>query len=83
MVSARVPQQSDATIKWHDEEGHAGFLFCFFFLTTYVLKDLPVNLRGRDVLQGMGAILCSSNSVVSHMMLQQDFDPQRGLGKTQ
>jgi hypothetical protein len=36
-----------------------GFFFVFFFLTTYVLKDLPVNLRGRDVLQGMGAILCS------------------------
>jgi hypothetical protein len=53
------------------------------FFTPYVLKDILVNLWGRDVLQGMGAILCSSNSVVSHMMLQQDFDPQRGLGKTQ
>jgi hypothetical protein len=31
----------------------------------------------------MGAILCSPNSVVSNMMLQQAFDPCRRLGKTQ
>jgi hypothetical protein len=49
----------------------------------HVLRDLPENLWGRDVLQGMGIILCSPNSVVSNMMLQQAFDPCRRLGKTQ
>jgi hypothetical protein len=38
---------------WHDEEGHSGTFL------PYVLKDLPVNLWGRDVLQEMGAILYS------------------------
>jgi hypothetical protein len=34
--SARASLQSAATIKWHDEEGHAGFF------TLYVLRALPV-----------------------------------------
>jgi hypothetical protein len=75
--SARAPLQSAATIKWQDEEGHSGFF------TPYVLKYLPVNLWGRDALQGIGAILCSPNNMGSHMMFQQGFNPQRGLGKTQ
>jgi hypothetical protein len=61
--SARAPLWSATIIKCYDEEGHSGFF------TPYVLKHLPVNLWGRGVLQGMGAILCSLNSVVSHMML--------------
>jgi hypothetical protein len=48
-----------------------------------VLKDLPVNLWGRDVLQEMGAILYSPSAKFSHMMLQQGFDPRKGLGKSQ
>jgi hypothetical protein len=31
----------------------------------------------------MGAVLCSPSAKVSHMMLQQGFDPCRGLGKSQ
>jgi hypothetical protein len=53
------PLQSAATIKCHDEEGRSGFF------TPYVLKAFPVNLWERDVLQGMRAILCSPNSVIS------------------
>jgi hypothetical protein len=48
-----------------------------------VLKDFPVNLWGRDVLQEMGAILHNHSAKVSHMMLQQGFDPRKGLGKSQ
>jgi hypothetical protein len=51
--------------------------------TLCVLEDLRVNLWGRHALQGMGIILCSPNILVAHMMLQQGFDPWRGLGKTQ
>jgi hypothetical protein len=64
-------------ISCHDEEGHSGTFL------PYVLKDFPVNLWRRDVLQEMGAILYSPNAKVSHMMLQQGFDPCKGLGKRQ
>jgi hypothetical protein len=59
------------------EEGHFGTFI------PYVLKDLQVNLWGRDVLEEMGAILYSpsASDKVSHMMLQQGFDPCKGLGK--
>jgi hypothetical protein len=48
-----------------------------------VLKDFPVNLWGRDVLQEMGVILYSLSAKVSHRTLQQGFDPRKGLGKSQ
>jgi hypothetical protein len=47
------------------------------------LDSLPVNLWGRDVLEGMGDILCNPNSMVSHQMFQQGYNPLRGLGKYQ
>jgi hypothetical protein len=46
-----------------------------------VLKDLPINLCGRDVLQEMGAN--ETGAKVSLMMLQQGFDTPKGLGKSQ
>jgi hypothetical protein len=48
-----------------------------------VLKDLPVNLWGREVLQEMGAILYSPSAKFSYMMLQQGFVLYKGLGKSQ
>jgi hypothetical protein len=48
-----------------------------------VLKDLPVSLWGKAVLQEMGAILYSPSAKLSHMMLQQGFDPHKCLGKSQ
>jgi hypothetical protein len=39
------------------------------------LDNLLVNLWGSDVLESMGAILCTPNSVVSHQMFQQDIIP--------
>jgi hypothetical protein len=44
---------------------------------------LPVNLWRRDILQEMGTILYNPSAKVSHMMLQQGFDPHKGLGKSQ
>jgi hypothetical protein len=44
---------------------------------------LPVNLLGRDVLQEMRAVLYSPRAQVSYMILQQGFDPCKGLGKSQ
>jgi hypothetical protein len=49
----------------------------------YVLDNLPVNLWRRAVLDCMGAILYSPNSMVSHQMFQQGYNPLRGLGKYQ
>jgi hypothetical protein len=71
------PLQSAQQICWRDEEGHSGLF------TPYVLDNLLVNLWGRDELEGMGAILCSPNSVVSHQMFQQGYNPLRGLGRYQ
>jgi hypothetical protein len=61
VVSATAPLQSACAISWHDDEGHSGTFL------PYVLKDLPVNLWGRDVLQEMGAILYSPSAKASHM----------------
>jgi hypothetical protein len=58
-------------------EEHSGLF------TPYVLDNLPVSLWGRDVLEGMGVLHCSPNSVISHQMLQQSYNPLRGLGKYQ
>jgi hypothetical protein len=56
------PIQSATTIKWQDKEGHS------VIFTPCVLKDLPINLWERDILEGMGAMLFSPNHMVSHMM---------------
>jgi dUTPase len=71
------PLQGAQQIHWRDDEEHSGLF------APYVLDSLPVNLWGRDVLDGMGVILCSPNSVVSQQMFQQGYNPLRGLGKYQ
>jgi hypothetical protein len=75
--AAHGPLQSSQQICWRDEEGQSGLF------TPYVLDHLSVSLWGRDVLEGMGATLCSPNSVVSHQMFQQGRNPLRGMGKYQ
>jgi hypothetical protein len=67
------PLQSAQHIRWRDKEGHSGLF------APYVLDKL----WGRDVLEGMGVILCSPNSMDSHQMFQQSYNPLRGLGKHQ
>jgi hypothetical protein len=69
--------QSAQKIHWRDEEGQSELF------TPYVLDNPQVNQWRRDVLEGMGAILCSPNSVVSHQMFQQGYNPLKGLGKYQ
>jgi hypothetical protein len=75
--SATASLQSACVISWHDEEGCSGT----FLL--YVQKELPANLLGRDVLEEMGAILYSPRAKISNMILQQGFDPCKGLRKSQ
>jgi hypothetical protein len=74
--SATAPLHNACAIPWHDERTLWHVLPC-------VLKELPVSLWGRDVLQEAGAILYSSSAKVSHMTLQQGFDPRKGLEKSQ
>jgi hypothetical protein len=75
--ATQFPLQSARQIHWRDEEGDSGLF------TPYVLDNLPVNLWGRDVLEHMGAILCSPNSVDSHQMFQQVYNPLRRLENCQ
>jgi hypothetical protein len=71
------PLKSAQQIHWNDEERHSGVF------APYVLDNLLVNLWGRDVLEGVGVIVCSPNIVVSHQMFQQAYNVFRGLGKYQ
>jgi hypothetical protein len=47
------------------------------------LRQSSGQSEGRDVLEGMGAILFSPNSMVSQQMFQQDYNPLWGLRKYQ
>jgi hypothetical protein len=73
MAPSRVLSRS----VWRDEEGHSRLFI------PYVLDNLLVNLWGRDVLTDKGVISCSPNSMVSHQMFQQGYNPLRGLGRYQ
>lgn len=67
------PECSTQYLDWEDEEGHKGIF------KPFVLKHLPLNLWGRDVLQAMGAVLTTES--VQHMLTNQGFVPSQGLGK--
>lgn len=71
------PMQSAEFITWSDKEGHQGTF------QPYVLPHLPTNLWGRDVLSEMGALLYSPSPEVTNQMLNQGYDPTKGLGKNQ
>ena len=46
-----------------------------------MVKGLPVNLWGRDILSQMGVLMCSPNEIVTGQMLRMGHLPGRGLGK--
>ena len=53
------------------------------YFQPYIVPGLPVNLWGRDILKDMGVLLCSPNSTVTSMLLNQGFLPNGGLGINQ
>lgn len=71
---AQAPSRSAKCLVWEDPEGNKGNF------QPYVVDHLPVNLWGRDVLQGLGAMLCSPNEIVTNILLKQGYIGQ-GLGK--
>ena len=72
-----APLQSAQLLKWQDSEGHMGYF------QPYIIPGLPINLWGRDILKDMGVLLCSPNSIVTNMLLNQGFFPNVGLGINQ
>ncbi|XP_052018838.1 endogenous retrovirus group K member 7 Pro protein-like [Apodemus sylvaticus] len=68
------PQVSAKVLTWIDQEGNSGTV------TPFVIRDLPVNIWGRDILSQMNIIMCSPNEIVTKQMLAQGFLPGRGLG---
>lgn len=70
---ASSPECSTQYLDWKDEEGNKGIF------KPFVLKHLPLNLLGRDVLQTMGAIL--TTEPVQCMLTDQGFVPGQGLDK--
>uniref|UniRef100_A0A5F8GN40 human endogenous retrovirus K endopeptidase n=1 Tax=Monodelphis domestica TaxID=13616 RepID=A0A5F8GN40_MONDO len=69
--------QSSKFLTWRDAEGNTG--------TTrpYVVKGLPVNLWGRDILAQMRLLMVSPSDPVTQMMLKSGFLPGKGLGKNE
>lgn len=73
------PQKSLRILKWRDEEGHSGYF------QPYVLKGLPTNLWGRDLLNEMGVVLTTQpmtpQSVPAKLLQKWGWEPGKGLGK--
>lgn len=73
------PQKSLKILKWRDNEGHSGYF------QPYVLKNLPTNLWGRDLLKEMGVVLTTlpdaTSNKASKMMQGWGWRPGKALGK--
>jgi hypothetical protein len=50
---------------------------------TFVVRGLPVNLWGRDILSQMGVIMYSPNETVTNLMIKTGYLPGKGLGKNE
>lgn len=76
---AHAPLQSASELFWVDPEGFSGWF------QPFIVKDLPLNLWGRDILEVMGAMLYSPSTPAEQkafrQMLSQGFVPGQGLGK--
>ena len=66
-------KRSSKWLDWRDEEGHGGIC------QPFVLENIPVNLWGKDVLQGMGAVLTTQPA--EKMMHKMGWCPRAGLRK--
>ena len=71
------PTISSTRLTWETDEGQSGYF------TPYVLP-LPVNLWGRDVMQGMGLTLSNAySSQAQDIMLRMGHRPGKGLGRSE
>lgn len=74
------PEVSAAVLAWRSAEGHQGWF------TPYVLP-LPVNLWGRDVLQGLGLVLSNEKATPQYSPIARDimkimgYNEGKGLGR--
>lgn len=76
------PARSAQILLWQDQEGHKGHF------QPYIVKDLPTNLWGRDILEDMGAMLLTqplseTSPKAVEMMKKMGWNPQKGLGRFQ
>lgn len=55
--------QSSKFLRWEDSKGHSGLI------QPFIVKALPVNLWGRDLLTQLGLVMCSPNEIVTCQML--------------
>lgn len=69
------PYQSSTPLTWRDSENNTGTF------QPFVVRDLPLNLWGRDLLSQMQLIMHSPNAIVTKQMLAQGYLPGQGLGK--
>ena len=64
--------QSSKLLTWSDKENNTGTV------QPFVVKGLPVNLWGRDILSQMGMIMFSPNETVTNLMLKNRVPPWEG-----
>lgn len=78
---ASNPDRSATLLNWRDDEGHQGLV------QPYILDHLPVNLWGRDVMEGMDLKLTLdipfSSLQANTIMLAQGHIWGKGLGNNQ
>jgi hypothetical protein len=69
--------QSSKLLTWSDKENNTGTV------RPFVVRGLPVNLWGRDILSQMGVIMYSPNETVTNLMLKTGHLPGKGKGKNE
>jgi hypothetical protein len=69
--------KSSKLLTWSDKENNTGTV------PPFVVRGLPVNLWGRDILSQMGVIMYSPNETVTNLMLKTGYLPGKGLGKNE
>jgi hypothetical protein len=69
--------QSSKLLTWSDKENNTGTV------RPFVVRGLPVNLWGRDILSQMGVIMYSPNETVTNLMLKKGYLPGKGLRKNE
>lgn len=76
-VSPKHVWQSKKILTWEDQDGDIGTF------QPYIIKDIPVNLWGRDILEQMQVYLVKcKNKAVLQQMFNQGYIPGKGLGKS-
>lgn len=69
-------QRSTKILKWQDLDGQSGHF------QPYIIKGLPVNLWGQDILESMGAVLTTHYPKSGKKLHKWEWREGQGLGKT-